>query len=211
MAPIQGNVERVHRLINLLTPVYDFRKSHPDHRWKIGFLDGTAKHFTLQVSPVEIYDVTALNEEPVLSKREIETFVKPRVVRGKINGSLFLSLLEEKEATQLVSKLERVFAWDIDFYTDPRQGDRFEILIEEKFIKDGDDAVFLEYGHVLAARYFGARSDHDAFRFENNGEVGYYNSKGQSLIRAIIKQPAGVQSPVNFALRRSVNAAIPSL
>ena len=185
----------IHRIIDLLTPVYDFRKSHPDHQWELGFDGETAKAFTLIASPTEIFDIDQLDGEPVLARREIEQFVRNEVVRGQIDVSLFGALAHQPQNALLASKLARVFAWDIDFYKDPRKGDRFEMLVEMKYVKGDDGEIFTEYGEVLAARYFGAFDTYDAFAYEtSDGEISYYNAQGKSLVREVLRSPLKFQN-----------------
>ncbi|MBO1321289.1 peptidoglycan DD-metalloendopeptidase family protein [Acanthopleuribacter pedis] len=185
----------IHRIIDLLTPVYNFRKSHPEHMWEVGFHeDGRLAAFTLKVSPVEIYDINDLDTEAVLQRREIETFTETKTVRGTIDISLFGALAEEPQTAVLAGKLAKVFAWDIDFYKDPRQGDHFDMLVEAKYVRNDDGVHFLEYGEILAARYQGAFDTYDAFAFDaGDGELGYYNSEGKSLVREMMRSPLKLQ------------------
>jgi len=188
------NPTQVHQLIDVLTPFYDFRKAHPNHRWRLGFEQGEARFFSLEVSPVEIYDVTDLNTTPQATRRDIETVVDYQVVRGEIRDSLCRSLDQVAEGPQLALKLASVYAWDIDFYQDPRVGDRFEILVERIFIRRQERLVFHEYGSILAARYIGQRGEYEAFQFTpESGDTGYFNEKGESLIRDVLRSPLKYQ------------------
>jgi len=183
----------VHELIDVLTEVYDFRKAHPRHRWRAGFRDGRPDRFTLEVSPIEIYDVFDFSSEPRLVRRQIETTSERVVIRGEIEGSLYGALAHVEDGPVLVAKLASVFAWDIDFYQDPRQGDRFEMLVEKRYIVRDDDLELLGWGEILSARYLGARGDHEAYLFApSKGEVGYFDAEGKSLIRDVLRSPLRV-------------------
>jgi len=184
---------KIHSLINTLTPVYDFRRSHPRHSWRLGFDGQTPVQFTLNVSPSEIYDVLGVDGEQELVRRDIKVMVRPTVVRGVIEDSLFQSLSGANQASALAARLEKVFAWDIDFYTDPRKGDSFEILVEETFIEEDGEPVFNGYGDILAAQYHSDKTVVDAFLFELNGEEGYYSSNGKSLVRDFLRSPLKLQ------------------
>ena len=157
---------KIHQIVRTLTPVYDFRRARPGHQWRLGFKQDEPKHFVLHISPVEIYDIFHLDAEPMLEKRSVETFSVPVVIRGEIEGSLFQSLQAQKNVSRLVAKLEKVFAWDLDFYIDPRKGDRYEILIEERYFRKDGEPVFHGYGSLLAARYHTRDRTVDAYRFE---------------------------------------------
>ena len=184
----------IQNIIEVLTPVFNFRKARPRHKWHLGLRDGRADSFTLEVSPTEIYDIEYLADAPVLKKRDIDTYTRQEVIRGEISGSLFQSLNHVPQSTRLGLKLADVFAWDIDFNRDPQNGDQFEILVEAQYIRTGDGTVLHDYGDILAARYHARRSTYQAVLFEpKGGERGYYSEKGKSLIRDVLRSPLKVQ------------------
>ena len=149
---------------------------------------------SLHVSPVEIYDLTELDSQPKVERREVKTFLETKVIQGVLRGSLFQSLSSQKDTARLVAALEKTFAYDIDFHTDPRQGDTFEILLEEEYILTDDGAQFYGYGDILAAHYYAGRDLIEAYRFDIAGKPGYYNEKGASLIRDFLRSPLKLQN-----------------
>ena len=85
-----------------------------------------------------------------------------------------------------------IFAWDIDFFTETRVGDRFRVVVEKRFV----DGKLIGYGRLLAAEYAlsEARRTHRAFRYAfEDGRVGYYEQDGTAVEKAYLK------SPVKFA------------
>ena len=44
-------------------------------------------------------------------------------VTGRINDSLFKAVAQTGESPELAMRLAQIFAYDLDFYTDPRKGD----------------------------------------------------------------------------------------
>lgn len=181
---------QVHKVIDTLTPVYDFRRAHPKHSWRLGFQEEVAKTFTLKVSPAVIYDVNGLDSDLKLVQRDIETYTVPVVVRGTLESSLFKSLSHEENSPALASKLSRVFAWDIDFYQDPRKGDTFELLIEKNYIASEEGPQFNGWGKVLAARYHQSKHTYTAYKYQQaKGEETYFDASGQSVVRDFLRSP----------------------
>ena len=80
-------------------------------------------------------------------------------IGGRVKGSLYATIKALGESSSLASKLVSVFAWDLDFYKDSREGDRFKLVVEKHF-KDGD---FVQYGRVLAAEYVGKKGTFQEF------------------------------------------------
>ena len=70
-------------------------------------------------------------------------------IEGLVESSLWEAFLAIGEDPQIALKLADVFAWEIDFVTDPRVGDTFTIVFEELYC--GDEKIGI--GDVLCARY----------------------------------------------------------
>jgi len=80
----------------------------------------------------------------------------------------------------------RIFAWDIDFHTDIRVGDRFTVLVERKFL----DGVFKKYGSVLASLAWVDGRMHLACYYEDpDGVADYYDLDGRSLRKQFLRSP----------------------
>lgn len=180
----------VQGLVAALKPFFDFRKARPKHEWRFGFVDGGLQQFSLCVSPQEVFDVDFSQDTPQVQRRDIAVQTRNEVFRGEIRTCLFDAVAEFRAGDRLAVALADVFAWDIDFYLDPRQGDRFEVLVETRYVESDDGMQFVDYGPILAARYLARRKTYDAFLFEDeDGDPAYFNSKGQSLIRDVLRSP----------------------
>jgi murein DD-endopeptidase MepM/ murein hydrolase activator NlpD len=71
----------------------------------------------------------------------------------------------------------------IDVYSLNR-GDQFEVIYEDQMV--GPTSIG---GKVLAARFKYSGKWIDAYQFIQNGQLGYFNEKGESLKRAFLKAP----------------------
>lgn len=110
--------------------------------------------------------------------------------RCLVNGTLESSLSEEIAkfgvGEYITSKFADIFAWDINFFLDPRKGDTFQILFEEKFA----EGHFVGYGEILAARYTNDGKDYYAFAYpDENGNLSYYDENGKALQKQFLKAP----------------------
>jgi murein DD-endopeptidase MepM/ murein hydrolase activator NlpD len=85
----------------------------------------------------------------------------------------------------LALQLSDIFAWDIDFSTDLRNGDTFKIVVEGFYL----DGEFKKYGDILSAEFFNNGEVYRAYRFEYNGGADYYDADGKSLRRSFLKAP----------------------
>ncbi|MEK7851935.1 MAG: hypothetical protein AAB275_08620, partial [Deltaproteobacteria bacterium] len=106
-------------------------------------------------------------------------------IGGVINDSLILSIGEGRERLSLALNLSDIFAWDIDFSTELRNGDTFKLVVEELYLEN----EFKRYGDIIAAEFVNNGKSYRAYRFEHNGKAGYYDDEGNTLKRAFLKAP----------------------
>jgi murein DD-endopeptidase MepM/ murein hydrolase activator NlpD len=108
-------------------------------------------------------------------------------VTGQVNGSLFNAVLDAGERPELAMRLAEIFGWDLDFYTDPRPGDTFRVVVEKKTLESGEVA---SYGRILAAEYNNGPHAYRAVLFHGpNGAPAYYTPDGKSMKKAFLHSP----------------------
>jgi murein DD-endopeptidase MepM/ murein hydrolase activator NlpD len=98
-----------------------------------------------------------------------------------------------------------LFSWDVDFQRDVRPGDSFNALVERSHLKNGDIA---RWGEVLYAEMTVRGKTQRYFRFETKNKkgrtrVGYFNEKGHSARKPLLKTPVdGARLSSGFGRRR---------
>lgn len=128
--------------------------------------------------------------------REGDSFTQKRVVEeperrirhaeGTINRSLFLAGREAGLSDRLIMQLTNIFAWDVDFVLDIRQGDHFYVIYEELYHED----EHIGEGRILAAEFNNRDEAHRAVHFETpDGRSEYYTPDGHNVRRAFIRTP----------------------
>ncbi|HVA62113.1 MAG TPA: peptidoglycan DD-metalloendopeptidase family protein [Terriglobales bacterium] len=115
-------------------------------------------------------------------------------VSGSVQSSLFEAVEDAGERDPLALALADIFGWDLDFYTDTRQGDVFRVLVEKRY----QDGTFAGYGQIVAAEYVNDGTAYDALRFHDDlGMLAYYRPDGHPMKREFLR------SPLKFAARIS--------
>ena len=116
------------------------------------------------------------------------------VVSGLLESSLYaarlggdVDRLSVTEKADLAGHLAEVFAWQIDFYRDPRPGDAFRVALERAIRPDGS----IRRSTVIAAEYARGSALHQAYRFSPVGEEGalYFDEAGSALRGAFLRAP----------------------
>lgn len=109
-----------------------------------------------------------------------------------IKSSLFEAILDKDEDQSLVFDIVDVFAWDIDFYSYPRVGDKIKVYFEKNYLpadKNSKDRKFVRYGRILAAQYKGRDTFNAVYFKPKQGHAGYYNLKGDPVEKMFLKSP----------------------
>ncbi|CAG0942415.1 murein DD-endopeptidase [Gammaproteobacteria bacterium] len=105
---------------------------------------------------------------------------------GDIRSSLFEAAARAGVSDSTIMKLAAIFASQIDFVLDLREGDHFAVVYEEMW-HDGDK---LDEGEVLAAEFVSQGKTHRAVRYQAaDGRVSYYTPDGRSLRKAFVRAP----------------------
>lgn len=129
---------------------------------------------------------------------EIQTIpseTKTAGVSGEIQGSLFESVVDAGERPELAMRLAEIFGWDLDFYTDPRPGDTFRVVVEKKTFSDGSIS---SYGRILAAEYNNEGRPYRAVLFHDaSGHPAYYTPEGKSMKKAFLHSPLKFAAPIS--------------
>ena len=125
---------------------------------------------------------------------EIPSHVEVETVNGRLEDSLFNAVEDAGESPEVALRLAQIFGYDLDFYTDPRKGDMFHVIIEKKKYKDG---TLAEYGRILAAEYNSGGKKYQALLFhDEQGHAAYYAADGKSLQKAFLRSPLKFAAPV---------------
>jgi murein DD-endopeptidase MepM/ murein hydrolase activator NlpD len=132
---------------------------------------------------------------------EIPSQVEVVPVTGEVEDSLFNAVESAGESAELAMRLAQIFGYDLDFYTDPRKGDSFRIVLEKKRYPDGQGAG---YGKIYAAEYVNAGKKYQALLFHDpEGRSAYYSADGKSLQKAFLRSPLKFGAPVTSHFSRS--------
>jgi murein DD-endopeptidase MepM/ murein hydrolase activator NlpD len=162
----------------------DFLK--PGDSIKLIHTDGDIKELTRKVSETQTLDVVLKDSgfEANMIANPVETRV--RTARATIDSSLFQAAGAADISDTVALKLANVFAWDIDFVLDIREGDRFTAVYEQIF----QDGKYLRDGEVLAAEFVNNGKVYRAVRFmAENGHAGYYTPSGLAMRKAFLRAP----------------------
>jgi murein DD-endopeptidase MepM/ murein hydrolase activator NlpD len=146
-------------------------------------------------------EVLQLNREidfssALIVTREADGFLAEKVeyrlaskhaeAEGLISTSLFEAGADGGISDRTIMNLAGIFAWDIDFVLDIRQGDKFRIIVEELW-RDGKR---VSEGEILAAEFINQGEVFRAVRYvDPNNNASYYTPDGRNMRKAFLRAP----------------------
>lgn len=171
---------------NASASIHRLRDISADRQYKL-MVDEHNKVHSFNYSINDDLFLNIMRNENGFKAEKIEVEYEKRMgqIGGVVKDSLIASIGEGLERTSLALNISDIFAWDIDFTTDLRNGDTFKVIAEELY-KDNE---FKKYGNIVAVEFVNNGKEYKAYRFEHNGKAGYYDDEGKTLKRAFLKAP----------------------
>jgi murein DD-endopeptidase MepM/ murein hydrolase activator NlpD len=118
-----------------------------------------------------------------------DTVAKLQRATGTVDGSVINSAEAAGVPRPALVEMLRAFSWDVNFQHDIKVGDRFDVLIEQAWTSDGWP---VDAGRVLWAALTtgGGERSFSIYRFKpHDGEEFFYNSEGESVVKALLRTP----------------------
>jgi len=140
------------------------------------------------VAPNNTIPVAPRNNNVLVDRSTNDRLETPRHItstHGVVNTSLSSAGLTAGLTTELVLQLANVFAWDIDFATNLRQGDQFTVVYEET---GGNNDSF--ESRIVAAEFVNQGRILTAIRYKDDaGNINYYSPEGRPMRKAFLSTP----------------------
>lgn len=180
-------LREVHRLGQAAKGIFDLKKIRQGQSYAVfttrDSIPRTA--FFVYEEDAKSYILFDLREEDYRVSRGTNPVEWVRkVARGRVESSLWVAMQNEGTDPQLAVILSQIFGWTIDFFG-LQKNDEYRIIYEQEQV----DGKSLQNFHVLAASFKQGDSTYYAIPFEQEGEVLYYNDRGNSLEGAFLKAP----------------------
>lgn len=182
----------VHLIATEMRSVFDFRRSRPGDRYRLGQdSEGRVLDFRYAQGPEESFYLAWEGTRYVTRKETAELRPQIAKIAGIVDSSFYGAILALGEQSSLASEFARIFAWDIDFSRNVHPGDEFQILYERLYRRNDDgEEVYVRPGRILAGRYDGNVGLHTVVYFEDESAAGgYFRPDGSSVERAFLVAP----------------------
>jgi len=175
--------------------VFDLRQIRAGHQLSIGRSpQGDLRDVRYDIDTDSVLSIERSGSDFHSEIDAIPTHTEDVGVSGTVHGSLFQAITNAGEKPELAMRLAAIFGWDLDFYTDPRPGDTFRVVVEKKVLANG---AFLDYGRILAAEYVNDGHAYRAVLYQDPaGNPAYYTPQGKAMKKAFLHSPLKFDAPI---------------
>ena len=177
-----------------------FRKLKPGDEFVVKHDNGDLKSMYSNLSLTQALQIEYTDEgyAAKIVERPIEK--RKRLAYGVIESSLFESAAAAGLSDRVIMNIAGIFAWDVDFVLDIREGDNYYVQYEEIW-QDGEHVMD---GEIIAAEFNNNGRTHQAIRFiDDEGRSDYFTPEGHSVRKAFIRAPVDfTRISSNFNPRR---------
>lgn len=202
--------QEAHEAIEALREVYDPRKLRSGQRVGVAF-EGLPEPtrprpafagMVFEPEPArEIRVVRGPTGRFVAEERTIPLETRRAHALGTIESSLYLAGRDADLPTETLTRLIRIFSFEVDFQRDVRRGDGFEVIYETRHDESG---TFVESGDILLASMTLSGRKRTYYRFEmDEGRIDFFDEEGRSARRTLMRTPIdGARLTSGYGMRR---------
>ena len=184
----------IQKVVQDVRPVYNLAMVHAGNLVTlVNSGQGALKEIGYEIDPEHTLWIRKENPGFDATIRKIPVVTKVAEVSGTVHSSLFTAVENQGERDQLTLNFADIFAWDFDFNTDTQNGDRFEVIVQKKFL----NGKFESYGKILAAEYDSGKQHYQALLFHDpDGQPAYYAPDGKAVKKAFLRSPLRFAAPI---------------
>jgi len=145
------------------------------------------QNFLYHQSKMDFYEVRKSTDGIITAQKKTKPFKTiMRSTRGDIKGTLWEGMSAQGITPDVIVNFTDIFAWQVDFLTEPRAGDSFRLIWEQQVADDGQTLN----GNIIGAQYNASGREHTAVLFFHpSGKTDYYTPAGESLRKAFLRAP----------------------
>ncbi len=105
---------------------------------------------------------------------------------GTVESSVYMAAINNGIDERAIIDMANAFQWSIDFAMDPRVGDTFKLLYEERSL----EGEYIMPGRIFAGVYVNDGTEHYVYYFEESEDnKGFFDKDGNSVQKMFLKAP----------------------
>ena len=160
----------------------------------------TIVNFIYPINNTTSVEVRKSKNNFIVKENILQPYKKEVVIKSIIKNNLYNSAINSGVEPNIIVEFARVFGFEVDFQRDIRKEDWFEILYE-KFVDDNNKVR--DTGKIIYASMYVNGEEINLYNFKYNNEEEYYDIKGKSITKSLMKTPInGARLSSSFGMRK---------
>jgi len=160
----------------------------------------TIVNFLYPVNNTTSVEIRKVQNDFIVKENILQLYKKEVVVKNVIVNNLYSSAVTSDVEPNIIIEFARIFGFEVDFQRDIRKGDWFEILYER--FEDDNNKV-RDTGKIIYASMYVNGEEINLYNFKYNNEEDYYDIKGKSITKSLMKTPInGARLSSSFGMRK---------
>ena len=160
----------------------------------------TLVNFVYPINKTTSVEVRKFQNKFIVKENILQLYKKDVVIKSIIQNNLYSSAINSGVEPNIIVEFARIFGFEVDFQRDIRKGDWFEIFYE-KF--EDDNNKVRDTGKIIYASMYVNGEEINLYNFKYNNEEEYYDIKGKSITKSLMKTPInGARLSSSFGMRK---------
>ncbi|NIZ02616.1 M23 family metallopeptidase [Thalassospira lucentensis] len=193
--------------IEALRDVYNPRKLRAGQKFELVYSadaqdsDDLLDVLSFQPDPETIVSVSRTDDGFDAATDKVELTPAENAASGTIQQSLFLAAENNGVPVPVLMEMIELYSYEVDFQRDIQPGDSFEVMYEQL---NNDAGERVRYGDILYASMTLSGNEVRLYSYtDSNGDTDFYNQKGESYRRALMRTPInGARLSSGYGARR---------
>ena len=161
----------------------------------------TVSQMKLPISAISTIELSRNQDDDFVVKK-IDAPLTKRLARagGSINGSIYQTGADAGIPASMLNEIINAYSYDVDFQRDVKKGDAIDVLFERMETQNG--VVAGSGNFVFSELTLGDRTLKIYRYVDKNGNADFYNEKGESIRKALLRTPiSGARITSSFGMR----------
>ncbi|WP_232802898.1 peptidoglycan DD-metalloendopeptidase family protein [Gracilimonas amylolytica] len=191
--------QTIYEINNKSKGVFQSNRVKPGQRYIVYKESNTSKPYRLILHDNALDYVTfEWGDEIKVTTGQKEVTKEINIASGVITSSLYESLVEKGNNILIANRLSEIFAWQIDFFR-LYPGDNYKLIYEKQYV----DGKPYGIGDILAAEFEHDGRTYDAYYFEGDKSMGFFDSEGNGVQKALLKAPFKFSQRISSSFNRN--------
>jgi murein DD-endopeptidase MepM/ murein hydrolase activator NlpD len=182
-----------------LSNIYSGRKLSLIYK-KLQNNTNTVVNLVYPVNNTSSIEIRKTQNNFIVKENILQLYKKEVVVKNTIKNNLYSSAINVGVEPNIIVEFARIYGFEVDFQRDIRKGDWFEIFYE-KF--EDDNNKVRDTGKIIYASMYVNGEEINLYNFKDRDEEEYYNIKGKSITKSLMKTPInGARLSSSYGMRK---------